>query len=137
VNNREKLRGWLDEHRPERLEQRHIEQILIDLAPIKEATLHKLLREIDWPQAPLVEGVRQDTPENLERTLTALTSEYERNPKEARQAVLTARQHAEWSLRRAPDDAARQETLLWLRTWLENPAVFPTWVKLRRNATGP
>ncbi len=135
MKNREKLQAWLEAHQPRRIERNHVEQILADLSPIKEATLRRLLRESDWPLSPLVEGVRQDTADNLERTLTALASQYEHNPTQARQAVLIARQHAEWNLRRNPDDAARQETLLWLRTWLENPVVFETWVRLRRAAT--
>ena len=65
-----------------------------------------------------------------------MAAEYETNPIDARQAVLVARQHAEWNLRRRPTEAMKQEALLWLRIWLENPVVFESWVRLRRNASG-
>ena len=134
MNYREKLQSWLDQHQPVRIDSGEVAQILIDLAPIKEATLRRVLRESGWPLAPLVEGVRQESEDNLQRTLTALAEEYRRNPGQARRAVLTARQHAEWNLRRRPTDPIYNENLLWLRTWLENPGVFETWARLRRAA---
>lgn len=127
-----KVQAWLTEHNPPRIEPQHIKQLLNDLAPVKEATVRRLLRESEWPLAPLVEGVRQDNEDNLQRTLIALANEYEVNPVGARQAVLTARQHAEWNLRRNPADPHRAEAMLWIRTWLENPTIFETWSKLRR-----
>ena len=124
--------AWLAQHTPPRIEPSDFAQILTDLAPIKEPTLRRALRESGWPLAPLVEGVRQDTLDKLQRTLTAMATEYETNPAAARQAVLTARNHAEWNLKRhPPDDPIKQEAFFWLRTWLENPAVFPVWCSLR------
>jgi hypothetical protein len=131
---RAKLDAWLAEHHPPRIEPSDFEQIRADLAPVKELTIRRALRECGWPLAPLIEGVRQDTLDNLQRTLTAMATEYETNPAAARQAVLTARNHAEWNLKRHPEDPVRQEVFFWLRTWLENPAVFPVWCRLRRGA---
>jgi hypothetical protein len=131
ITYRARLETWLADHNPPRIEPPHFAQLLANLAPIQEPTLRRALRESGWPLAPLVEGVRQDNLDNLQRTLTALATEYEANPSPARQAVLTARTHAEWNLKRHPDDAVRQEAFFWLRTWLENPTVFPVWCRLR------
>ena len=51
-------------------------KIAADLAPIPEHDLRRLLRETGLPLAPLVEGVRQGSLEELERTLRALADEY-------------------------------------------------------------
>ena len=80
---------------------------------------------------PLVEGVRQDCAENLRRTLKALAELYQSNPQESRGLVLEAKSHARFVLRRTPDDPWRNEVLLHLNTWLENPAVYPIWSSLR------
>jgi hypothetical protein len=103
------------------------------LAPISDRTLRKLLRESGWPLDPLIEGVRQDTLEELERTLLALLEEYlhavdPARKQACRHTVITAKDHARF---RADEKA---EAILWMLTWLENPAVFPTWVRLRKDA---
>ncbi len=46
-----------------------------------------------------------------------------------RRLVIVAKDHARWASRKHPE---KEEMLLWMTTWLENPAVFPGWVKLRR-----
>jgi hypothetical protein len=38
--------------------------------------------------------------------------------------VITARDHAKWT--------HKDENLLWLTTWLENPPLFPAWSRLRK-----
>jgi hypothetical protein len=79
---------------------------------------------------PTVEGVRQDSLESLERTLSALAAEYAKAGPERKKAIrgiaIEARRHAEW--------AKRAESELWIRTWLENPPLFPVWAALRRRA---
>jgi hypothetical protein len=132
-NSREKLRAWLDSKRPARIEAAHWPALIEALAPLSERALRKLVRESNWPLAPLVEGVRQDSLDDLDRTLRALAREYEAGrPREARAAVLEARQHAGWALRRRAGDAWRQEAIQWMRVWLENPPVFESWARLRR-----
>ena len=89
------------------------------------------------PLDPLVEGVRQDSLEHLERSLEALRVEYESGRHaEVRQVVIRAREHAELAARnrRLDEDrrALKKEMVLWLHTWLENPPMFPVWVTLRR-----
>jgi hypothetical protein len=109
-----------------------------------------MVRQCGIPLDPLVEGVRQDSLENLERTLSALADLYESGrgasnrelQMACRRLVIEAKEHARWSLKRtaaaAPDAAARsslkREAIEWLMVWLENPAIFPAWVRLRQQA---
>ena len=104
---------------------------LISETQASASYLKRLLREAAMPMHPLVEGVRQDCAENLRRTLGALAELYKSNPQETRALVLEAKSHARFVLRRAPDDLWRNEVLLHLNTWLENPAVYPVWSSLR------
>ncbi len=79
----------------------------------------------------------------LEETLLALLDEYEKDEYEkgdatrraaVRKLVITAKDHARWALRRG--HATKEEMVLWMMTWLENPPVFREWVKLRRAQLG-
>jgi hypothetical protein len=132
VSVKSRVLEWLKSQALERVEPEHFAQLLSDLAPAADSTIRRALRESGIPMAPLVEGVRQNTLDDLHRTLNAMAAEYERDPKQVRSAVLVARQHAEWNLRRQPGDALREEAFLWIRTWLENPGVFESWARLRR-----
>lgn len=95
---------------------------------------HKVLIESGLALTPLVEGVRQDANEHLDRTLTALAAEYESGDAARRAAVralvLESRRHTELAARHKPKD----EEMLLLRTWLENPLIFSAWLRLRRRA---
>ncbi len=103
-----------------------------------------MLRESGVALAPLVEGVRQDTFEDLERTLLALEREYaagdEARRTECRRTVIAAKDRARWAQRRLAEADPRRELkaemFLWMLTWLENPSVFPAWLALRKRATG-
>jgi hypothetical protein len=116
------------------------------LAPISDSYLRKLLRSAEIPLAPLVEGVRQESFDQLERTLLALLGEYEAGDHtrqmQCRRAVIEAKDHARFAARKAVEEARKaekEEMVLWMITWLENPAVFREWVDLRRKvlATEP
>jgi hypothetical protein len=138
------LRACLEERRPERVTGALFSELLGALAPVSEGHLRRLLRQTGIPLAPLVEGVRQDGFAELERTLLGIDREYadavaRRDAPRAqacRRAVITAKDHARFALRspkRTPDErAAKEEMILWMLTWLENPAVFPTWLALRK-----
>ena len=93
---------------------------------------------------PLVEGVCQQSYERLEATLNALLHEYEA-AKECgnaprcqvvRALVIRAKNHAELAAHnpKTHDEkrAEKIEMAAWLRTWLENPPVFPSWAGLRK-----
>jgi len=101
--------------------------------------LRRLLRDSGLPLAPLVEGVRQQDLDNLERSLIALERVYSEADRDARRsacraAVIEAKDHARLALRRgdAGKLAAREEMIRWMLVWLENPAAFPSWVRLRK-----
>jgi hypothetical protein len=93
-----------------------------------------------------VEGIRQDSFEELERSLLAMSQEYGKaketgNHAQAdrcRRAVILAKDHARLAVRRptasADARARRAEMISWMMVWLENPSVFPAWVKLRKRA---
>ena len=100
------------------------------LAPVSGSYLRRLLRESGAPLHSLVEGVRQEDFESLERSLLALLGDYEGGDHQAvRKLVIEAKDHAGFALKKHPEKA---EMILWMRTWLENPGLFPQWVKIRK-----
>lgn len=104
-----------------------------ELAPISDGYLRRILLDCGVPLDPLIEGVRQDSFENLERTLTRLESEYEAGDaarkRACRDLVIRAKDHARFALEKKPE---KQEMLLWMLTWLENPPAFAVWLDLRK-----
>jgi hypothetical protein len=142
-----RLAVYLNEIQAERIDETVWQTLLQRLAPVSESYLRKLVRAAGLPMTPMVEGVVQDSFDHLAPTLAALEIEYEKSDAERRRAVrklvITAKDHATFALKRmAPDDERREmkeEMLLWMRTWLENPFVFSTWLALRqgRGESGP
>jgi hypothetical protein len=140
---RKQLTAWVTEHRPASIDPRTLERIAAALAPVSDCYLRDLVREAGVPLHPLVEGVRQDSFENLARTLSALSGVYEtaraasnREVQAAcRRVVIEAKDHARWSLKRPDADPAnsqvKNEMVEWMILWLENPEIFPTWARLR------
>ncbi|HXP85810.1 MAG TPA: hypothetical protein VN841_13885 [Bryobacteraceae bacterium] len=132
--------AWLAVEHPAEIGEAQWDALRRDLAPVSRGYLRKLLRESGVPLAPMVEGVRQDDFEALERTLTSLLAEYERGDAERRTAVrklvIEAKDHARWSAKNPAKKSQKEEMALWLLTWLENPPLFPEWARLRRHALG-
>jgi len=114
------------------------------LAPVSGSYLRGLLRSCEVPLDPLVEGVRQSNLDELERTLLALWALYttandagdRERAQLCRREVLTAKEHAKLAARsrRATPETRDQklEMVSWMRVWLEDPSVFPSWLRLRR-----
>ena len=108
-------------------------------ATVQPEALRKAVRDCGLPLAPVVEGVRQESFAALERTLGALSAEYEAEAdRERRRAmrrlVITAKDHARFAARRLKDEAKRrekEEMLRWMLVWLENPGIFRQWARLR------
>jgi hypothetical protein len=123
------LAEWLSRHAPPRVGEEEFAAILAALAPVSESYLHRLLRESGVPLAPTVEGVRQGNPGELERTLIALAREYQSGNTAVRPLVIDAKDRAKWSVRKHPE---KQEMILWMLTWLENPAIFEKWLEIRK-----
>jgi hypothetical protein len=126
---RARLAEWIERRKPSLIGPEEFEQLAEELKPISESYLRKLFRDSGVPLAPMVDGVRQSNLEELESTLLALLAEYESGDAAHRRAVrklvITAKDHAKWT--------SKQENLLWLTTWLENPPLFPAWARLRRS----
>ena len=130
------LARWLDEHRPARIGEAEFVQLRAALAPVSENYLRKLLRECGVPLDAMVEGIRQTTFDDLEATLLRLFEEYEHSDAarrmSVRRLVITAKDHAKLAARIPEKRSEKQEMILWLTTWLENPPVFADWVRIRR-----
>jgi len=131
------LKRWLEEHRPEQVRDAEFAAIRDALAPVSERYLRELLRGSGYPLDPLVEGVLQDDFQHLERTLRALQEIYLGGERQrSRAAVIAAKDHARFALKRLAADptraALKEEMLLWLMTWLENPPLFADWVEIRK-----
>jgi hypothetical protein len=130
------LTRWLEEQGPPRIGEAEFSLLRSALAPISESYLRKLVRECGVPLDPMVEGVRQGTFEELEKSLRELLDEYQQGDAARRMAVrrlvITAKDHARLAARNPAKRAEKDEMILWLRTWLENPPVFREWVRMRR-----
>lgn len=144
ASKRTALRAYVEEARPSAIGEAEWAVLAARLAPISEGYLRRLVRDTGLPMSPLVEGVRQESFEGLERTLLALAGEYENalaagdrpRLKTIRRAVIGAKDHAKFARARLEGQmrAAREEMILWMLTWLENPGVFPAWLELRKRA---
>lgn len=131
------LARWLAEHHPARIGEAEFAALARVLAPISESYLRKLVRECGVPLAPMVAGVRQGNWEELTESLRSLLDEYARGDASrrasVRKLVITAKDHARLAARNPARRAEKDEVILWLTTWLENPPLFPAWVEIRRS----
>lgn len=130
------LARWIEERRPARIGEVEFSELARTLAPISESYLRKLVRECGVPLDAMVAGVRQGNLDELEESLGLLLEEYERGgaarQREVRRLVITAKDHARLAARNPARRAEKNEVILWLTTWLENPPLFPAWVEIRR-----
>jgi hypothetical protein len=132
---RARLTRILTELAPALIDEPLAAELAVRLQPVSTAYLRTLLRRSGVPLAPLVEGVNQESITELERTLLGLSGEYAAGKKQARAMVIEAKDHLRWAMARSRNETARAEKaemLLWAMTWLENPAAFPLWARLRR-----
>jgi hypothetical protein len=128
------LAQWLERVQPAEVGEAEWAALLLHLSPISEGYLRKLLRESGVPLAPLIEGVRQESLDTLESSLVKMLQVYESGKKaQVRKAVITAKDHAKLAARKTETRAVKEEMILWMLTWLENPALFPDWLRLRKN----
>jgi hypothetical protein len=133
---RTELARWLEEQRPARIGETEFEALRRALAPVSESYLRKLVRESGVPLDPMVEGVRQGSFDELEASLLGFQAEYEHGDAARRAAVrclvITSKEHARLAARNLAKRAKKEEMILWMLTWLENPPLFADWVRLRR-----
>ncbi len=118
------------------------QRIATALAPVSQNYLRQLVRGSGLAMSPLVEGINQKSFAGLERTLCALQQEYEiavpDRRRRIRAEVISAKDHARWALQKSGLDAngkaAKEEMLLWIMTWLENPTLFSAWLAIRKRS---
>ena len=122
----EQVREWLGERGITLV----TETILAELTQAfpKLRSLRKAVRDSGVALVPIVEGVRQDSFENLARTLVALQHEYEANRDERiRAMVIQSKAHARLASLKRPE---KREMVEWMLVWLNDPSLFETWVRL-------
>ena len=130
----QQLRQWLAAGNVRFVDVAVGEQAARLLAPVGTRTLRNLLRRCGLPLDPRVEGVRQDSLAEAARTLCALSEVYPDDPRGARRVVIEAKDHARLTLPRLQGEQARQMRsglIEWMVMWVNDPPLFPVWVKLR------
>jgi len=106
---------------------------------VGDHTLRHTLIDSGCPLDPLVEGVNQSTPADLARTLLVLAGLYESASRSERDTiramVIRSKTHARFAAANRKLDemkqCEKQEALLWISTWLENPPLFAAWLNVR------
>ena len=121
-------------------------ELLQALAPVSERYLRELLHATGLPFDAPYAGVRQHAFDELEASLRALERVY-RDAAAAgdralsgycRRLVIEARSRANAVAAgsRASQElrVRKREMAAWMLVWLEDPAVFPAWVDVRKRA---
>lgn len=130
-----RLRQYLAEKQPACVDEGLVSDLSVLLGPVSNSYLRHLLRLSGVRLSAMVEGVNLHSFDDLQRTLLALAEEYAHGRDEARRTVIEAKDRVRWAAARAVDlekRAEKDEMLLWIMTWLENPVAFPVWARLRR-----
>jgi len=132
---KQQLRQWLAAGNVKFADVAAREEAARVLAPVGARTLlRNLLRRCGLPLDPRVEGVRQDSLAEAARTLCAWSGACPDDPRAARRIVIEAKDHARLALPRLASEEARQlraELIEWMVVWVNDPPLFPAWVKLR------
>jgi hypothetical protein len=139
-----RLRKYLDEKNLSAITEREWRELITHLAPVSESYLRRLLADAGIPVEPPFGGVRQKTFGELERSLLEMEEVYMRASETGdraraqlcRNAVIQAKDHARLAARGAKTSSEKkvqkEEMVQWMLVWLENPGIFPAWVKLRK-----
>jgi hypothetical protein len=103
---------------------------------VSEATL----RGCGLPIALPWRGVASHSLDELASCLREFSFIYQNRPdlqRYCRDQVITAKDRARWASRNPkvdePTRGMKAEMLDWMLVWLDDPAMFPEWVQLRRN----
>jgi hypothetical protein len=143
------LREYLVESGIRRVDESLAQELHARFGPFTESYFRRTLRDFADERsidlAPIVEGIRQESFEALERTLRGMArlyTEAEGSRRKCRNLVIEAKEHAQFAARRfervGDADAlkAKREMILWMRVWLDDPGLFDTWLDLRRREKG-
>jgi hypothetical protein len=130
----DRIHEWLAAHAVTRVTERIFADLAAAFPGVGERTLRQAVRQSSLPLNALVEGVRQDSLEELARTLGGLQAEYQSavndrsRQRRIRSIVIESKSHARFAARRKPD---KLEMVEWMLVWLGDPSLFDTWAKLR------
>ena len=138
---KQRLRDWLAAERPEAITGAVWRDLLVRFAPVSESYLRDLLRATGLPFEQPWAGVRQHTIEELEESLREMLRVYQEalasgdrdRARYCRRQVIAAKDRAKFAAKKKPEKAEMSE---WMLVWLENPEVFPAWVKARKRRLG-
>jgi len=134
-----RLRALLQERAPERIDEPLFSQLEAALSPISRDYLRQLLRVSDYPLDAWVRGVSLHSAQDLRDSLLAFaglytaTEDHERR-RAIRAEVIDAKTRLRALIARTAEPAhkaEREDMLLHVMTWLENPEVFDLWVRLK------
>lgn len=126
-------RGWNEIGEAEWRELRNA------LSDVSETTL----RECGVPIHAPWSGVRTHTLDDLEASLREFSRVYEGREdlrRSCREQVIAAKDRTRWIAKSSRFEESRRrlklEMLKWMLVWLDDPAMFPAWVSVRRGASG-
>ncbi len=137
------FREYLETKRPAAVTAEVWQELLAALAPVSESYVRELVRSTGLPFAQPYAGIRQHTLEELSASLLEMLRVYEQATEEGdrkqarycRRQVIAAKDRAKFlagNPKTAPEKKAlKEEMVRWMLVWLENPPVFPAWLKAR------
>jgi hypothetical protein len=143
---KQSLCEYLAREQPAAITETVWQDLLRQFAPVSESYLRDLLRATGLPFEQPYAGVRQHTFEELEQSLnemlkTYLEAQAAGRPERARycrRQVIAASTRAKFTAGNARISegkrAAKAEMAQWMLVWLENPELFPAWVRARKRA---
>jgi hypothetical protein len=109
------------------------------LSDISEMTLRASGIRINAPWR----GVAAHSIDDLECSLRELSQVYDTRPdlrRYCRDQVIAAKDRARWATRNLKSSESKRgmkaEMVVWMLVWLDDPAIFPTWVQLRKQKMG-
>ncbi len=126
-------RGWTHIDAPQ------WQDLRAELPDVAEPTLRQWLRESGLSVAQPFAGVAVKTLDELEQSLASMSATYLSNletRRACRAAVIQAKDRARFAAanqRAAPEKRAlKQEMVQWMLVWLDDPAMFASWLALRK-----
>ncbi len=126
-------RGWSSIGEPE---WRELRTAMLD---VSESTLRDCGLAIEMPWR----GIVTHSLDELEASLCEMSRIYDSRPelqRYCRDQVIGAKDRARWIAKSSKVDEEKRRLKLemtkWMLVWLDDPAMFPTWVRLRREEMG-
>ncbi|MBV9507009.1 MAG: hypothetical protein JO323_18615 [Acidobacteriia bacterium] len=136
---KQRLREILAAERPEAITEAVWRDLAARLAPVSESYLRDLLRETGLPFEQPFAGVLQHSLEELERSLEELGRVYVEaksagdrdRARYCRRQVIAAKDRARFLIPKKPE---KEEMVVWMLVWLDDPEMFPAWADARKRA---